>query len=93
MVYMFMEFCEGGSLAALLEHGRIEDENVLQLYTLQLVRARTSSLSIREHSRLTQAKGVQLDGLCYLHGQNVVHRDIKPDSSRSPFRVWSSITQ
>lgn len=36
-VYIFMEFCEGGSLASLLTHGRIEDEMVLQVYTLQML--------------------------------------------------------
>lgn len=36
-VYIFEEYCQGGSLAALLEHGgRIEDE-ILQVYTLQLL--------------------------------------------------------
>ncbi|CAO1625285.1 unnamed protein product [Parajaminaea phylloscopi] len=56
-VYIFEEYCQGGSLAQLLEHGRIEDEAVIQVYTLQM-----------------------LDGLVYLHSQNVVHRDIKPDN-------------
>lgn len=36
-VYIFMEFCEGGSLSGLLAHGRIEDEMVLQVYTLQML--------------------------------------------------------
>ncbi|EGW35671.1 uncharacterized protein SPAPADRAFT_69833 [Spathaspora passalidarum NRRL Y-27907] len=36
-VYIFMEFCEGGSLAGLLTHGRIEDEMVVQVYTLQML--------------------------------------------------------
>ncbi|ROT36963.1 MAP kinase [Sodiomyces alkalinus F11] len=36
-VYIFMEFCDGGSLANLLEHGRIEDEQVVMVYTLQLL--------------------------------------------------------
>lgn len=36
-VYIFMEFCSGGSLAALLEHGRIEDEQVIMVYALQLL--------------------------------------------------------
>lgn len=36
-VYIFMEFCEGGSLASLLEHGRIEDEQVIMVYALQLL--------------------------------------------------------
>jgi mitogen-activated protein kinase kinase kinase len=35
-VNIFMEYCEGGSLASLLEHGRIEDELVIQVYTLQM---------------------------------------------------------
>ncbi|KAF9023402.1 hypothetical protein BDZ89DRAFT_1069890 [Hymenopellis radicata] len=56
-VYIFEEFCEGGSLASLLEHGRIEDEEAVQYYTMQM-----------------------LEGLIYLHSQNVVHRDIKPDN-------------
>ena len=36
-VYIFMEFCSGGSLASLLEHGRIEDEQVIIVYALQLL--------------------------------------------------------
>lgn len=36
-VYIFMEFCEGGSLSNLLAHGRIEDETVIQVYTLQML--------------------------------------------------------
>lgn len=36
-VYIFMEFCQGGSLADLLAHGRIEDENVLKVYVVQLL--------------------------------------------------------
>ncbi|CCF59029.1 hypothetical protein KAFR_0F04340 [Kazachstania africana CBS 2517] len=36
-VNIFMEYCEGGSLASLLEHGRIEDEMVTQVYTLELL--------------------------------------------------------
>ena len=36
-VYIFEEYCQGGSLAALLEHGRIEDELVMQVYTLQML--------------------------------------------------------
>ncbi|KAL4068303.1 hypothetical protein V8B97DRAFT_1974734 [Scleroderma yunnanense] len=36
-VYIFEEYCQGGSLAALLEHGRIEDESVVQLYTMQML--------------------------------------------------------
>lgn len=36
-VYIFMEYCDGGSLAALLEHGRIEDEMVIMVYALQML--------------------------------------------------------
>ncbi|TIC24828.1 hypothetical protein E3Q11_03552 [Wallemia mellicola] len=56
-VYIFEEFCQGGSLAGLLEHGRIEDESVMRVYAYQM-----------------------LEGLQYLHSNNVVHRDIKPDN-------------
>jgi mitogen-activated protein kinase kinase kinase len=56
-VYLFMEYCSGGSLAGLLEHGRIEDETVIMIYALQM-----------------------LEGLAYLHENNIVHRDIKPES-------------
>ncbi|GMM48725.1 mitogen-activated protein kinase kinase kinase [Pichia kluyveri] len=38
-VYIFMEYCSGGSLSNLLEYGRIEDEIVIQLYTLQMLEA------------------------------------------------------
>ncbi|KAK4048044.1 Suppressor of Sensor Kinase (SLN1) [Microbotryomycetes sp. JL221] len=56
-VYIFEEYCPGGSLANLLEHGPIQEELIVQLYALQM-----------------------LNGLVYLHSQNVVHRDIKPDN-------------
>ncbi|KAJ5082663.1 hypothetical protein N7532_011706 [Penicillium argentinense] len=36
-VYIFMEYCSGGSLASLLEHGRVEDETVIMVYALQLL--------------------------------------------------------
>ncbi|KAK4046507.1 Suppressor of Sensor Kinase (SLN1) [Microbotryomycetes sp. JL201] len=56
-VYIFEEYCPGGSLANLLEHGPIQEELIVQLYALQM-----------------------LNGLVYLHSQDVVHRDIKPDN-------------
>ncbi len=36
-VYIFEEYCQGGSLGALLEHGRIEDEGIIQVYTMQML--------------------------------------------------------
>ncbi len=36
-VFIFQEYCEGGSLANLLEHGRVEDEDVVILYALQML--------------------------------------------------------
>ncbi|KAG7450163.1 Pkinase-domain-containing protein [Guyanagaster necrorhizus] len=36
-VYIFEEYCQGGSLAAWLEHGRIEDELLIQVYTIQML--------------------------------------------------------
>lgn len=47
-VYIFMEFCSGGSLASLLEHGRIEDEQVIMVYALQLL----EGLSYLHESRI-----------------------------------------
>jgi mitogen-activated protein kinase kinase kinase len=64
-VYIFMEYCQGGTLATLLEHGRIEDEDLIRVYAAQMLR-----------------------GVAYLHANNIVHRDIKPDSKYS--RLTSS---
>ena len=36
-VYIFEEFCQGGSLTTLLEHGRIEDESVIRVYAYQML--------------------------------------------------------
>lgn len=36
-VNIFMEYCDGGSLASLLEHGRFEDEVITQVYSLELL--------------------------------------------------------
>ncbi|KAF8898471.1 hypothetical protein BD779DRAFT_1607269 [Infundibulicybe gibba] len=40
-VYIFEEYCQNGSLAALLEHGRIEDEGIIQVYTMQMLEGLT----------------------------------------------------
>ena len=36
-IYIFEEYCQGGSLSALLELGRIEDEGIIQVYTMQML--------------------------------------------------------
>ncbi|KAE9410657.1 hypothetical protein BT96DRAFT_234172 [Gymnopus androsaceus JB14] len=36
-VYIFEEYCPNGSLAASLAHGRIEDERIIQVYTMQML--------------------------------------------------------
>ncbi|GMK58423.1 hypothetical protein CspeluHIS016_0504550 [Cutaneotrichosporon spelunceum] len=36
-VYIFEEYCPGGSLANILEHGRIEDEEVTSVYAFQML--------------------------------------------------------
>lgn len=70
-VYIFEEYCQGGSLGNLLDNGRIEDEGIIQYFAVQM-----------------------LDGLAYLHSQNVVHRDIKPDSESGfePVGVYAELT-
>ncbi|KAI0032493.1 kinase [Vararia minispora EC-137] len=40
-VYIFEEYCQGGNLATLLEHGRIEDEGIIQIYTMQMLEGLT----------------------------------------------------
>jgi mitogen-activated protein kinase kinase kinase len=61
-VYIFMEYCQNGSLANLLEHGRIEDEQVIMVYALQalegLAYLHESGIvhrDIKPESELTQA--------------------------------------
>ncbi|KAG8954159.1 Suppressor of Sensor Kinase (SLN1) [Tulasnella sp. 424] len=36
-VYIFEEYCSGGTLTQLLESGRIEDETVVKIYTMQML--------------------------------------------------------
>jgi mitogen-activated protein kinase kinase kinase len=61
-VYIFMEYCSGGSLAGLLEHGRIEDETVIMVYALQMLEglaylhdARVVHRDIKPESKLFSA--------------------------------------
>ncbi|KAJ0121602.1 hypothetical protein J7T55_008768 [Diaporthe amygdali] len=60
-VYIFMEFCSGGSLANLLEHGRIEDEQVIMVYALQLLEGLAYLHEIKIAHRDIKPENVLLD--------------------------------
>ncbi|AET38221.1 mitogen-activated protein kinase kinase kinase SSK2 Ecym_2499 [Eremothecium cymbalariae DBVPG len=60
-VNIFMEYCEGGSLASLLEHGRIEDEMVTQVYSLQLLEGLAYLHESGVHHRDIKPENILLD--------------------------------
>lgn len=66
-VYIFMEYCQNGSLANLLEHGRIEDEQVIMVYALQLLEGlaylHESSIAHRDIKPESESKiTLEMDG-------------------------------
>ncbi len=68
-VYIFMEYCSGGSLANLLEHGRIEDETVVQVYALQMLEGlaylHQSGIAHRDIKPESKSESIPLH-LCHL---------------------------
>lgn len=56
-VCLFMEYCEQGSLAQLLDNEQVVEEGLMAWYTFQM-----------------------LEGLSYLHLNNITHRDVKPEN-------------
>ncbi|KLU84079.1 STE/STE11 protein kinase [Magnaporthiopsis poae ATCC 64411] len=60
-VYIFMEYCHGGSLANLLEHGRIEDEQVIMVYALQLLEGLAYLHEIKVAHRDIKPENILLD--------------------------------
>lgn len=67
-VYIFEEYCEGGSLAHLLEMGAITDERVLQFYALQMLDGLSylHSMGI-VHRDIKPESELQISSLCALH--------------------------
>lgn len=67
-VYIFMEFCSGGSLANLLEHGRIEDEQVIMVYALQLLEGlaylHESGIAHRDIKPESKSKSISVSNIC-----------------------------
>jgi mitogen-activated protein kinase kinase kinase len=64
-VYIFEEYCQGGSLAALLEFGRIEDEHIIQIYTMQMLEGLAYL-----HSKGIVHRDIKPDSKCGEHQRN-----------------------
>jgi mitogen-activated protein kinase kinase kinase len=90
-VYIFMEFCSGGSLAGLLEHGRIEDEQVIMVYALQLLEGlaylHESGIvhrDIKPESK-SHSMGVHQESFA-----NIVRHPSQPQRRNQVRRLWRS---
>ncbi|KAK4687808.1 mitogen-activated protein kinase kinase kinase, partial [Tremellales sp. Uapishka_1] len=69
-VYIFEEYCEGGSLANLLEHGRVEDEEVVMVYALQMLQGLEYL-----HSKGVEHRDVKPDNILLATGQVIKYVD------------------
>jgi mitogen-activated protein kinase kinase kinase len=59
-VYIFQEYCEGGSLANLVSYGRVEDEEMVMLYAYQML----DGLRYL-HSKGVEHRDVKPDSTCH----------------------------
>jgi len=91
-VYIFMEYCSGGSLANLLEHGRIEDETVVQVYALQMLeglaylhQAGIAHRDIKPESKSTTAS----DYSFFLLTTPATRHSSRPQRCHQVRRFWS----
>ena len=89
-VYIFEEYCQGGTLASLLEHGRIEDEGLIQVYTMQMLEGLAYL-----HAQGVAHRDVKPDSSCWfvdsLYGTDLCVRrhPARPYGRHKICRLWS----
>jgi serine/threonine protein kinase len=79
-MYIVQEFCDGGSLADALEQQRFDKPHTWQPPGQPLLAVSAMSPA---HTRFRDICCVALniaDGMAYLHANNVLHGDLKPDN-------------